>query len=77
MELEQIQAWLQDASVRLVEITASGGYGKTFLVAKAFAQVKEQAVLPTQWVSFNQSYAFAGYFSSWGKRWMKSCRMKT
>ncbi len=58
-ELKQIQAELQEPSVRLIEITASGGYGKTFLVAKALAQVKERSDLPTLWVSFNQPYAFA------------------
>jgi hypothetical protein len=63
-ELEQIQEWLADASVRLIEITAAGGYGKTFLAARALAHVRQGTDLPMLWVSFNQPYAFA-MFGRW------------
>jgi len=59
-ELRQIQDWVQEAAVRLIGMTASGGYGKTFLVAKALTQA-EGLSLPPLWVSFNQPYAFATF----------------
>ncbi|WP_277926137.1 tetratricopeptide repeat protein [Nostoc sp. FACHB-857] len=62
-ELGQLQQWLHTNDVRLIGVTATGGYGKSALVAKL---CDVAADFPQQlWVSFSDAYPFA----VWG-RWL-------
>ncbi|MBD2515363.1 hypothetical protein H6G93_10140 [Nostoc sp. FACHB-973] len=59
-----MQQWLHASDVRLIGVTATGGYGKSALVAKLCETVA--AGFPQQlWVSFSDAYPFA----VWG-RWL-------
>ncbi|WP_138506162.1 tetratricopeptide repeat protein, partial [Nostoc sp. PA-18-2419] len=59
-----MQQWLQEDNVRLIGVTAAGGYGKSALVAKLCETVA--ADFPQQlWVTFSDAYPFA----VWG-RWL-------
>ncbi|MEH2423759.1 MAG: NB-ARC domain-containing protein [Nostoc sp.] len=63
-ELAQMQQWLHSANLRLIGITATGGYGKSALVAKLSEKVA--ASFPQQvWATFSDAYPFA----VWG-RWL-------
>ena len=64
-ELAQIQQWLTEPAVRLIGLTAAGGFGKSTLIAKVCEIVRE--VRDTDrferviWMSFNQAYDFWGW----------------
>ncbi|MEH2249286.1 tetratricopeptide repeat protein, partial [Nostoc sp.] len=63
-ELDQMQQWLHSANLRLIGVTATGGYGKSALVAKLSETVA--ASFPQQvWATFSDAYPFA----VWG-RWL-------
>ena len=58
-----MQQWIHSDNVRLVGVTAAGGYGKSALVAKLCEQLTD---FPQQiWTSFSDAYPFA----VWG-RWL-------
>ncbi|MDB9372790.1 tetratricopeptide repeat protein [Nodularia sphaerocarpa CS-585] len=62
-ELDQMQQWIYSDNVRLIGVTAAGGYGKSALVAKLCEQLTD---FPQQvWTSFSDAYPFA----VWG-RWL-------
>jgi tetratricopeptide (TPR) repeat protein len=55
-ELQCIRDWMDDPSVRLIDITSTGGYGKTFLAAKT---LEAAGGVPHRiWLSFEQPYPF-------------------
>lgn len=55
--------WLDDASIRLITITAAGGYGKSTLVSKLYEQAS--GFDGQFWIYFDQPY----HFGQWG-RWI-------
>ncbi|MDB9305789.1 tetratricopeptide repeat protein [Nodularia spumigena CS-591/12] len=58
-----MQQWIHSDNVRLVGVTAAGGYGKSALVAKLCEQLTD---FPQQiWTTFSDAYPFA----VWG-RWL-------
>lgn len=62
-ELAKLKQWLDDASIRLISITAAGGYGKSTLASKLYEEV---AGFDHQfWIYFDQPYRFG----QWG-RWI-------
>ncbi|MEA5581110.1 tetratricopeptide repeat protein [Nodularia harveyana UHCC-0300] len=62
-ELGQMQQWIHSDKVRLIGVTAAGGYGKSALVAKLCEQLTD---FPQQiWTTFSDAYPFA----VWG-RWL-------
>lgn len=54
-ELQCIRHWMEDPLVRLIGITSTGGYGKTFLAAKTLEAAGEVRRI---WLSFEQHYPF-------------------
>jgi tetratricopeptide (TPR) repeat protein len=58
-----LQQWVDDPSVRLIGITAAGGYGKSVLASKLYDTVA--GFEETIWVNVSQAYSFA----LWG-RWL-------
>lgn len=60
-ELANIQQWLRSSAVRLIGITAAGGYGKSTLAAKVFAPM--QGFTHRFWVTFSQPFRF----NQWGR----------
>ncbi len=66
-EMARMRCWLGDGSVRLVGITAAGGFGKTFLAAAVYAEPNQQESPPDSiqkfeqkiWLSFSEAYSFA------------------
>ncbi|MFM7276483.1 MAG: NB-ARC domain-containing protein, partial [Microcystis aeruginosa] len=61
-ELQELQTALGNDHLRLIEITAAGGYGKTALARKFTDQLT--ADWPVLWVNFNQPYPLA-QFGRW------------
>jgi len=61
-ELQELQTALGNDHLRLIEITAAGGYGKTALARKFTNQLT--ADWPVLWVNFNQPYPLA-QFGRW------------
>ena len=58
-ELQELQTALGNDHLRLIEITAAGGYGKTALARKLTDQLT--ADWPVLWVNFNQPYPLAQF----------------
>jgi tetratricopeptide (TPR) repeat protein len=64
-ELQTLTTWQQDGTVRLVEITGAGGYGKSSLAARWMESPPMQEALPRQiWVNFSVAYGFR-VFALW------------
>ncbi|MEH2130851.1 MAG: tetratricopeptide repeat protein, partial [Nostoc sp.] len=63
-ELDQMQQWLHSGNVRLIGVTATGGYGKSALVAK-LCETVAASFSQTIWATFSDAYPFA----VWG-RWL-------
>ena len=61
-ELQELKTALGNDHLRLIEITAAGGYGKTALARKFTNQLT--ADWPVLWVNFNQPYPLA-QFGRW------------
>jgi transcription termination factor NusB len=62
-ELAQIRDWLNLPNIKLIGVTAAGGFGKSALVGKIYDGV--QNFNQQVWTSFSQAYPFA----VWG-RWV-------
>ncbi|MEH2060724.1 MAG: tetratricopeptide repeat protein [Nostoc sp.] len=63
-ELDQMQQWLHSDNVRLIGVTATGGYGKSALVAK-LCETVAASFSQRIWATFSDAYPFA----VWG-RWL-------
>ncbi|MEA5532845.1 tetratricopeptide repeat protein [Crocosphaera sp. XPORK-15E] len=61
-EMDKLKTALNDDNIRLIEITAAGGYGKTALAAKFKEQLNHD--WRVFWVNFNQPYPLA-QFGRW------------
>jgi len=56
-ELTEIRGWMADGRVRLIGFVASGGFGKSTLAAKVYAE-EAKGFEKTLWFNFSQGYSF-------------------
>ena len=67
-ELAKLQSWLADPTVRLIQVTGAGGYGKSSLSAKLCEQIEAESEAGWDcliWSNFSEPFRFA----IWG-RWL-------